>query len=200
MPRFRGIHHLALATRDMDATIRFWRDLLGMKLVGGLGKPGYRQYFFEVSQNALLAFFEWPEVEPLPEKDPGYPVKGPFAFDHLSLEVESEKDLWTLKERLDAAGLWVTEAIDHGIVHSLYTFDPNGIPVELSWGTGEMDLHGTPRMMDAAPSAVTLEGCEPQPGKWPIARPTKDAQRKVHPGDGLDLVRGTKVNWWKRRL
>jgi catechol 2,3-dioxygenase-like lactoylglutathione lyase family enzyme len=26
--KFNGINHLAMATGDMDATIRFWRDLL----------------------------------------------------------------------------------------------------------------------------------------------------------------------------
>ena len=33
MARFTGINHLALATGDMDATIRYWRDLLGLRLV-----------------------------------------------------------------------------------------------------------------------------------------------------------------------
>ncbi|RPI54551.1 MAG: VOC family protein, partial [Deltaproteobacteria bacterium] len=49
MAKYTGINHLAMATRDMDSTIRFWRDLLGMRLVAGLGRPGYRQYFFEIS-------------------------------------------------------------------------------------------------------------------------------------------------------
>ncbi len=43
MVRFNGVNHLAMATGDMDMTIRFWRDLLGMRLVTGLGEPGYRQ-------------------------------------------------------------------------------------------------------------------------------------------------------------
>ncbi|MCK7489334.1 MAG: hypothetical protein MZU79_03090 [Anaerotruncus sp.] len=37
----------------MDRTIRFWRDLLGMRLVAGMGKTGYRQYFFELSGELL---------------------------------------------------------------------------------------------------------------------------------------------------
>ncbi len=28
--KFNGINHLAMATGDMDATIRFWRDLLAI--------------------------------------------------------------------------------------------------------------------------------------------------------------------------
>lgn len=80
----------------------------------------------------MLAFFEWPEVEPVAEKDHGYPVKGPFVFDHISFGVEAEESLWLLKERLDAAGFWVSEMIDHGFIHSIYAFDPNGIPIEFS--------------------------------------------------------------------
>jgi catechol 2,3-dioxygenase-like lactoylglutathione lyase family enzyme len=62
MAKYTGINHLAMATRDMDSTIRFWRDLFGMRLVAGLGRPGYRQYFFEISEHDMIAFFEWPEV------------------------------------------------------------------------------------------------------------------------------------------
>ena len=47
---------MAMATGDMDKTIRFWRDLLGMRLVAGLGHPGYRHYFFEISPQDLIAF------------------------------------------------------------------------------------------------------------------------------------------------
>lgn len=35
MIKFNGINHLAMVTGDMDMTIRFWRDLLGMRLVAG---------------------------------------------------------------------------------------------------------------------------------------------------------------------
>jgi catechol 2,3-dioxygenase-like lactoylglutathione lyase family enzyme len=41
MATFTGINHLAMATNDIDMTIRFWRDLLGMRLIAGLGRPGY---------------------------------------------------------------------------------------------------------------------------------------------------------------
>jgi len=36
--KFTGINHLAIVTRDMDKTIRFWGDLLEMRLVAGLRK------------------------------------------------------------------------------------------------------------------------------------------------------------------
>jgi catechol 2,3-dioxygenase-like lactoylglutathione lyase family enzyme len=89
MVRFNGVNHLAMATGDMDKTIRFWRDLLGMRLVAGLGQPGYRHYFFQISDSDLIAFFEWPGVEPVLKKDHGRPVRGPFIFDHVSFRMAS---------------------------------------------------------------------------------------------------------------
>jgi catechol 2,3-dioxygenase-like lactoylglutathione lyase family enzyme len=198
MVKFNGIHHLAMATQDMDGTIRFWRDLLGMRLVAGLGKPGYRHYFFQISGNNFIAFFEWSGVEPVPEKDHGYPVKGPFIFDHVSFEVETEEDLWLLKDQLEAAEFWVSEVIDHGFIHSIYSFDPNGIPIEFSCAVKEIDVRKHPRMVDSKPSEITLEGPEPQANKWPGARqPTPLADRAIYPGEGVDLVLGAKKNRWE---
>jgi len=68
----------------------------------------------------------------MPEKDNGKPVKGSFIFDHVSFGVETEEKLWALKEKLDAAGFEVSDVIDHGFIHSIYSFDPNGLPIEFS--------------------------------------------------------------------
>jgi catechol 2,3-dioxygenase-like lactoylglutathione lyase family enzyme len=198
MVKFNGIHHLAMATKDMDGTIRFWRDLLGMRMVAGLGKPGYRHYFFAVSGNNMIAFFEWPEVEPVPKKDHGYPVRGPLIFDHVSFEVEKEEDLWALKDQLDVAGFWVSEIIDHGFIHSIYSFDPNGIPIEFSCSASDVDLREHPRMVDSKPSRITLEGPEPQINQWPgVIRPTPVDERAVYPGEGVDLISGNRKNHWQ---
>ena len=69
MVKYTGINHLAMVTNNMDTTIRFWRDLLGMRLVAGLGRPGYRHYFFEISEHDTIAFFEWEDVKRIPEKE-----------------------------------------------------------------------------------------------------------------------------------
>lgn len=193
--KFTGINHLAMATGDMDRTLRFWRDLLGMRLVAGLGRPGYRHYFLQISEQDLIAFFEWPDVQPVADKDHGRPVDGPFIFDHVSFGVEAEEDLWRLKDQLEAAGFWVSEVIDHGFIHSLYSFDPNGIPIEFSHNVPGRDIRSNPVMKDAAPSAVTREGAEPQPGHWPrVTRPTPLEERKVHPGAGSELYHGKRQN------
>lgn len=187
--RFTGINHLALATGDMDRTIRYWRDLLGLRLVAGLGHPGYRHYFFELTERDMIAFFEWPGVTPGPDKDHGAPVRGPFTFDHISLGVASGDDLWDLRDRLDAAGFWVSEVVDHGFIHSLYSFDPNNIPVEFSVPVAGVDLGRNPVMVDTEPTPFAREGSEPVADVWPRpVRPTHASERRVYPGEGLRLV------------
>ncbi len=192
MTRYTGINHLALVTGDMDATIRFWRDLLGMRLVAGIGEPGFRHYFFEISEHDLVAFFEWPGVEPMEERDHGAPTRGPVGFDHVAIGVAEREDLWNLKDALEAAGFWVSEAVDHGFIHSVYTFDPNNIPIELSYVVPERDVRCSPAMADRSPSAIAREGDRPQPGKWPpVERPTPPEERRLYPGAGSDLNRDT---------
>jgi catechol 2,3-dioxygenase-like lactoylglutathione lyase family enzyme len=188
MARYTGINHLALATRDMDTTIRFWRDLLGMRLVAGLGSANYRHYFFEISPTDMIAFFEWPEVTSIPVKDHGVPVKGPLAFDHVAMGVENDDDLWELKDRLEAAGFWVSEVMDHGFIQSIYTFDPNNIAIEFSAMVPGIDLRATPQMKDRHPSHAAAEGFDPQPGNWPaVGTPTPVDRRFVYPGEGVIL-------------
>ena len=188
MVRYTGINHVALATRDMDATVRFWRDLLGMRLLAGLGREGYRQYFLEISPMDMVAFFEWPDVEPLLEKDHGVPVTGPFAFDHLSLGVDTREALWELKARLEAAGFWASEVIDHGFILSLYSFDPNNIAIEFSWPQPGVDLRVKPRMVDHQRPVTGQEGSRPRPEMWPESEDIPMEERKVYPGEGRELL------------
>ena len=183
--KYKGINHLAMVTADMDRTIRFWRDFLGMRLVAGLGSKSYRHYFLEISETDMIAFFEWPQVTAIPEKDHGVPVTGPFAFDHVSIAVESDDDLFELKNRFEAAQMWVSEVIDHGFIHSIYAFDPNNIPIEFSAPVAHVDIRENPRMLDPKPAKTALEGSEPLPDHWPkpVSNSTQ-ADRTIYPGEG----------------
>ena len=134
--RFRTVNHLAMVTNDMDKTVRFYRDVLGMPLVGAIGnKPGsypYRHYFFEIGPDTTIAFFEWPGMVEEFHKPAGQPVQGRVQFDHISFDVENEEDLLELQVKLQGAGVEVTEVIDHKFIHSIYFTDPKGIALEAS--------------------------------------------------------------------
>jgi catechol 2,3-dioxygenase-like lactoylglutathione lyase family enzyme len=191
--KFKGVNHLAVATGKIDETIRFWRDLLGMRLVAGMGEPGNRQYFFEISAYCSIAFFEWPGVEPVPEKEHGRVVGGPFAFDHVAFGLENEDELYELKDKLNAADIWVSEVIDHGFIHSIFSFDPNGIPIEFAWNVEGVDIGKNPVMNDPPPTEVAGEGPEPQEGKWPpVEKPTLEKDRRIYPGQVCRFLRKTR--------
>jgi catechol 2,3-dioxygenase-like lactoylglutathione lyase family enzyme len=193
MGTFNGVNHLAMVTGNMDDTIRFWRDLLGLRLIAGLGQQDYRQYFFEISAKDMITFFEWPGIVPVEEKEHGRPAKGPFIFDHVSLGMETEDDLWDLKDRITAAGIWVSEVIDHGFIHSIYTYDPNGIPLEFSYHVKGTNIRDEQLMADRQPTPASLEGPEPRFDHWPrVARTTPRSERKVYPGAGSELFHGEK--------
>lgn len=127
---------MAMVTGDMEKTVRFYRDVLGMPLVAATGnKPGsypYRHYFFEVGLNTTIAFFEWPGMVEEHHKPAGQPFRGRIQFDHVSFDVESEETLLALQDKLHQAGIEVTEVIDHRFIHSIYFTDPNGIALEAS--------------------------------------------------------------------
>lgn len=61
-PRWHGAHHIALTTRDMDATVRFYHQLLGMPLVGSVGaNPIHGRHYMFDAGGFLIGFFEHPD-------------------------------------------------------------------------------------------------------------------------------------------
>ncbi len=188
MIKFNGLNHLAMVTADMDATIKYWRDLLGFRMVLTMGHPGYRHYFFEIAPCSYIAFFEWDGAEPCLEKDHGAPLKGPITFDHVSLGVEDKDSLWELKDRLEAAGFWASEVVDHGFIYSLYSFDPNNIPVEFSYNVPDVNIASCPIYGDKKPTQAAELGPEPQSGIWPeVTECTPPDERVTYPGQGKEL-------------
>lgn len=185
MARFTGIHHPAFVTRDMNKTIRFWRDLVGLKLVYTLGGDNSsRQYFFALDAQNFIVFFEWPEAEPVPYRRPGEPVQGPRIFDHLAIRVAGEEDLWEIVSRLEEAEIPISDVVDHGWVHSVYTFDPNGLPVEFLHQVGQRDIASDPLFTDSEAGDVAREGAQPIPSHWPDPQDIPEEERLVVPGEG----------------
>jgi catechol 2,3-dioxygenase-like lactoylglutathione lyase family enzyme len=131
-PAWRGVNHLALITPDMDATVRFYHGVLGMRLVATLMAGPMRHYFFEIAPGNTVAFFEWEGAGTF-AKPAGWQVDQTLQFDHLSFNLPSHDELLALQDRLRAANVEVTEEIDHDFIHSVYFTDPNGIALEASY-------------------------------------------------------------------
>src|SRR4051812_33651329 len=147
VPHWRGVNHLALTTNDMDATVRFYHGVLGMRVVATIATDSFKHYFFEMGPEHTLAFFEYAghDVGRI-EKPAGVPPDYRTQFDHLSFNLPDEQALRDLQTRLTEHQCGVTEIIDHHIMKSVYFTDPNGISLEASyWVT---DPTGRPARYD----------------------------------------------------
>jgi catechol 2,3-dioxygenase-like lactoylglutathione lyase family enzyme len=141
-PALRGIHHLAIVTEDMRATLDFYVRVLGMPLVHALttsshathgkGAPPFRSIphlFLDMGGDSLLAFFEYPKgAVGAAERD------RLGAMQHVSFAC-GPKRFHEMLERVKAAGIALAggpvKVIDPAI-HSFYFFDPvNGTRLEI---------------------------------------------------------------------
>src|SRR3954468_10133873 len=114
-PRWRGINHLALVTPDMDATVRFYHGVLGMRVVATVMAGPMRHYFFELGPQNAVVFFEEKGARTI-QKQAGVPVPGiPQQFDHLSFNLPDEEALHDLQRRLKEHDCEVTDVVDHGM-------------------------------------------------------------------------------------
>jgi catechol 2,3-dioxygenase-like lactoylglutathione lyase family enzyme len=184
----QGINHLAFITDDMVSTIRFYRDLLGMKLSAGIGHDGYRHYFFQLADGVThVAFFEYEGATVMKRKFPGDRTNLPLGFDHVSFTVDSREELFALKDRVEAAAIEVEGAVDHGLFWSIYFYDPhNNIPLEATWQF--MELEQTPAISDDDPLDIAAEGADMQVGHWPgVQNPTPQAAMRALTGNGQPM-------------
>jgi catechol 2,3-dioxygenase-like lactoylglutathione lyase family enzyme len=139
----RGVHHLALNTEDMKATVDFYTEVLGMPLVhamrvppgvgtgpGNRGNPPFeniRHYFFDMGNDSLLAFFEMPKgAKQAGDRD------ALAAMQHVAFSTTVENAA-QIRARLDARGIACQGPVEAlpGLF-STYFFDPNGIRLEMA--------------------------------------------------------------------
>ena len=119
----QGVHHVALLSTDVEATITFYQDLLEFPLTEVFENRDYRgstHFFFDIGNGNSLAFFDFPGLDLGPYRE----VLG--GLHHLAISVEPAR--WAqLKAKLDHAGV----AYAHVSGSSLYFNGPDGERLEL---------------------------------------------------------------------
>jgi glyoxylase I family protein len=121
----RGVHHIALICRDVEATIRFYQDFLGfplVELVENRDYAGSSHFFFDIGNGNLLGFFDFPGHD---HPDFTETIGG---VQHIALSISSEQ-FKAMRDKLDSAGVDYLGP-DRGVENSLYIRDPNGIGIE----------------------------------------------------------------------
>ena len=140
----RSIHHPAFSTNDMKKTISFWCGILGFKPVLTFHADGSKQYFFSINESQFITFFEWKNIPLPPKRRHGVAPDQFLSFDHISFCVEQKEELLHYQDLLESNHYPVSDIIDHGFVHSIYSYDPNNIPVEILFAVGHVNLIANP--------------------------------------------------------
>ena len=138
-PPFKGVHHLALNTDDIKATIDFYSGVLGMALIHAMrvppgisrGNPPFEQlrhYFFDMGNDSMLAFFELPKgAKEQADRN------GVAAMQHVSFSTTPER-AEELVQRLDDAGIQRAGPLQSAPgCWSIYFYDPHGVRLEVSY-------------------------------------------------------------------
>lgn len=180
----RGVHHLALCTEDMKATVDFYADVLGLPLVHAMkvpaglgtgpknrGNPPYeriRHYFFDMGNDSLLAFFEIPKGA-----EPRHNRNAIGAMQHCAFVVTPER-FRELEERLKKAGVdYIGPILQLPGLTGIYFMDPNGIRLEFA--------------------------CQPADGDDPAVIACVK-QTKAQAGEELATLPGATKDWIARRV
>lgn len=176
----QGICHLALVCSDMERTVDFYTNILGMPLVKTVELPqgGGQHFFFDIGGGSHLAFFWFPDAPPaapgvasaadLPGR--GEILSAVGSMNHVAFTIPPEK-FEEYQQRLIDKGVdtgiilnhddseWgvAAEMHDGVFIRSLYFRDPDGILLEFAAWTRELtpdDVRHAPARPQTRPSGV----------------------------------------------
>lgn len=120
-----GTHHIALQTRDWEASLRLYRDILGMQVVAEFGPPERRIFLLDIGDGSHMELFA-----PLPAA-----ADQPVAAELIPHIALATTDTRLAIERVREAGYTIrTEPKDMQLgplsVTIAFFFGPNGETIE----------------------------------------------------------------------
>ena len=148
-----GLHHLTAIVRDLDRTVAFYRDVLGLALVRegtSDDDPDARHFWFSAGGDGaghLLSFLEYPAMPP--------GTVGAGSVQHFALTVESADEQVAWRDYLRSRGVACTDVFARGGFRSIYVRDPDGHIVEIAT-RGPGDAPGPPSSSSSSSSPEAL--------------------------------------------
>ena len=140
MINIKQMHHVAYRCNDAKETANWYQKMLNMELQVAISEDKvpstkapdpYMHIFLDAGAGNILAFFELPN-SPQMGRDPNTPE----WVQHIAFLLEDRAALVAAKADLEAKGVEVLGITSHGIIHSIYFFDPNGHRLELTYASG----------------------------------------------------------------
>ena len=145
-----GISHVGLRATSPAASAEFYRDVLGMEIVGGstpdhpLGATAFLSSRPDEESHEIALF-----------ADP--------AFAHVAFKVSSLAELRSFHARVVEKNIPIKLAFNHRVSFAFYFDDPDGNMIEVYWPTGDLSRrqpHAEPLDL-SQPDEVLLEPRDP---------------------------------------
>jgi glyoxalase family protein len=162
-----GIHHLTAITADAPGNLKFYTDVLGLRLVKKTvnqdDTSAYHLFYADgkASPGSDVTFFDWPV---------GRERRGTHAISRTALRIGSEASLAWWRNRLVAAKAKVGEIADAFGYQSLDFEDPEGQRLRLVDDKGAGESH--PWSGSPVPKAHQIRGLGPITLSVPDVTPT----------------------------
>ena len=131
--RNTGIHHVGRYAKDPAASAEFYRDVLGMEVVGGsapdhpLGATAFLTSRPNEESHEIALFAN-------------------SAFAHIAFKVASLAELRDLHARAVERNIPIKFTANHGVSFAFYFDDPDGNMIEVYWPTGDLSRPLQPYM------------------------------------------------------
>ncbi len=122
----KGIGHFGLSVSDLDESIHFYSDVLGLEL----SERREKDAFFRVGLDDVLALIQHPGDAARFDAEMRPKNRGK-AFTHFGLMAESVESVFGFQNYLKACGVEIVkEAYERWDGASVYFLDPNGYTLE----------------------------------------------------------------------
>lgn len=119
------IGHVHLKVADIDRALSFYRDVLGFEVMQRYGRDAV--FLSAGGHHHHIGLNTWESKGGKP------PPRGATGLFHVAILYPSRASLADALRRLDAAGIALDGASDHGVSEALYLRDPDGNGVALYW-------------------------------------------------------------------
>ena len=127
-----SINHLVLNVRDIEASHRFYTEVLGFEQCGDLTHTmTMRFYRGDQSHHHHLALVQVEDPDRLPPPEPLSMDSGRIGVNHFAIGYPDRQSWLDQIRHMKASGVEFVRRGNHGMTHSAYLYDPDGYGIEV---------------------------------------------------------------------